>query len=402
MQRHALLMFTSCGWFFDELSGIETVQVIQYAARAIQLARDLFDEDLEGPFLDILEKAKSNIPEHKDGRVIYDKFVRPAVVTRESVGAHYAISSLFESYPEQARIYAFSIAQEDRQLFTAGNTRLAAGRIRVAFENTRSSDLVTYAVIHMGEHNLNCGVRYDGDFEEYQKLVAEMHEAFTHADFAQIIRLMDRHFGGTHYSLKNLFRDEQNRVLNQILATTREDIHNTYRLITDRYASLDRFLADMHAPPIKGLETAMEVVLNSELRRQFDNDRPDPQRIRSLLEESASSRASLDSGLLAYALKGHLDRLSDRFLKSPQDPEVLQNFISAAELVHQVPFEVNMWKPQNICHTMLKAVLPAMRRDAENHDEKAKVWVDKFLALRDQLGFHNNGNGNGNGNGNHN
>jgi hypothetical protein len=38
MQRHALLMFTSCGWFFDELSGLETVQVIQYAARALQLA----------------------------------------------------------------------------------------------------------------------------------------------------------------------------------------------------------------------------------------------------------------------------------------------------------------------------------------------------------------------------
>jgi alpha-amylase/alpha-mannosidase (GH57 family) len=392
MQRHALLMYTSCGWFFDELSGLETVQVIQYAARAIQLARDLFDEDLETGFLELLEKAKSNIPEHKDGRVIYDKFVKPAVVTRESVGAHYAISSLFESYPEQARIYAFSITQEDRQLFTAGNTRLAVGRIKVTFENTRSSDLITYAVIHMGEHNLNCGVRYDGELEVYKTLVTHMHEAFKHADFAEIIRLMDRHFGSSHYSLKNLFRDEQTRILSQILATTRDDIYNTYRLITDRYASLDRFLADLHAPPLKGLELAMEIVLNSELRRQFDSDHLDPERVRSLLAEGASTRAGLDKGILAYALKGHLDRLSDRFLKAPQDAEVLQNFFTAAELVHHVPFEVNMWKPQNICHSMVKAVLPAMRHDAENHDDKAKAWVDKFLALREQLGFHNNGN----------
>ena len=47
MERQALLMFTSCGWFFSELSGIETVQVLKYAARAIQLARDLVGLDLE-------------------------------------------------------------------------------------------------------------------------------------------------------------------------------------------------------------------------------------------------------------------------------------------------------------------------------------------------------------------
>ena len=93
MQRHAMLMYTSCGWFFDELSGIETTQVIQYAARTIQLYEELFGEPLEPMFLDRLEIAKSNISEHKDGRVIYEKFVRPAMVDRQKVAAHYALMS---------------------------------------------------------------------------------------------------------------------------------------------------------------------------------------------------------------------------------------------------------------------------------------------------------------------
>ncbi len=80
LQRHAMLMYTSCGWFFDELSGIETVQVLQYAGRVIQLARELFRRDLEPPFLDLLEPAKSNLPENSNGRVVYEKFVQPAVV----------------------------------------------------------------------------------------------------------------------------------------------------------------------------------------------------------------------------------------------------------------------------------------------------------------------------------
>ncbi len=168
MQRHALLMYTSCGWFFDELSGPETVQVIQYAARAIQLAADLLGEDLEPGFLDVLGVAKSNIPPHDDGRAIYANFVKPAIMTRERAGAHYAISSLFDSYPEEARIYSFTVRQLERQLFTSGNARLALGRIEVAFEITRNSDLVSYAVLHLGDHNVNCGARFDGDVEAYQ------------------------------------------------------------------------------------------------------------------------------------------------------------------------------------------------------------------------------------------
>ena len=63
-----MLMYTSCGWFFDELSGIETVQVIQYAARAIQLYGEVFGESIEEPFLQKLELAKSNVAANKDGR----------------------------------------------------------------------------------------------------------------------------------------------------------------------------------------------------------------------------------------------------------------------------------------------------------------------------------------------
>ena len=72
MQRHAMLMYTSCGWFFDELSGIETVQVIQYAGRAIQLARETSGIDLEPEFIEQLALARSNLPELGDGALIYN------------------------------------------------------------------------------------------------------------------------------------------------------------------------------------------------------------------------------------------------------------------------------------------------------------------------------------------
>ena len=101
LQRYLMLMYTSCGWFFDDLSGLETVQVIQYAGRALQLAGQLFSEDLATPFLDFLAQARSNLPDQGDGRSIYEHYVQPAMVDLEKVGAHYAVSSLFEEYGQK-------------------------------------------------------------------------------------------------------------------------------------------------------------------------------------------------------------------------------------------------------------------------------------------------------------
>jgi len=385
MQRHAMLMFTSCGWFFDEISGLETVQVIQYAARAIQLASEISSENLEPGFLEILEKAKSNLPENQNGRVIYEKFVKPALMTRETVAAHYAISSLFESYPEEAKIYSFNVRQEERQLFTAGNARLAIGRIKVSFSPTKASDVLIYGVIHMGEHNLNCGVRYVQGAENYAALVQETKAAFERADFPELIRVMDRHFGKTNYSLKNLFRDEQTKVLNQILAATREEIHNTYRLLTDRYAPLTRFLNDIHVPPLNSLAPATEFVLNAELRRQFENGSLDAERVKSLLAEARLANITIENDSLAFAVKKNLDHLSGELFKTPEDFDLLSRFTNAAALLPLLPFGVNLWKPQNIYDQLAAKNLLEMKSRA---DEKSKAWVEKFLTLGEQLGFH--------------
>ena len=385
MQRHAMLMYTSCGWFFDEISGIETVQVIQYAARALQLAAELGASDVEPGFLDILEQAKSNIPENQNGRVIYEKFVKPAVMTREKVAAHYAISSLFESYPEESRIFSYNIKQLDRQLWTAGGARLAVGRIRVKFAITGSTDEIVYGVLHIGEHNLNCGVKFFRKQEEYEALAREAREPFERGDFPETIRALDRHFGETHYSLKNLFRDEQVKVLNQILAHTREEIYNAYRVLTDRYAPLARFLNDIHVPPLNPLAPAAEFVLNTELRRQFQNGHVDAERIKSLVKEAELSNATLEKDDIAFTAKKHFERLGEEFFKTPEDVDVLQRLLDSTGLLSLLPFRVDLWKPQNIYSQLTATLLPEIKNRG---DEKSKAWTEKFLSLGERLGFH--------------
>jgi len=94
-QRMGLFMFTSCGWFFDDISGLEASQVLMYADRAMALVRDWAESDLEPRFLSHLSRAESNDPAFGDGRAVFEKRVRPSRTAAGRLTASYAMRKLF-------------------------------------------------------------------------------------------------------------------------------------------------------------------------------------------------------------------------------------------------------------------------------------------------------------------
>ncbi len=388
LQRYAMLMYTSCGWFFDELSGTEAVQLIQYAGRAIQLAEELFGDAMEPRFLKLLGQAKSNIREHGDGRRIYEEFVKPAMLDLTGVAAHYAVSSLFEEYGEQAKIYSYLIDLEDYQSSEAGIAKLAVGRAKLFSEVTRDSALVSFGVLHFGDHNLNAGVReYQGE-EAYQLMVQEMTEAFLTAEFAGVIRLMDKHFGVSTYSLRSLFRDEQRKVIGRILESTLSEVEAFYRQVYEHHYQLMRFLTDLGNPLPRALRSAAGFILNTDLRRALSNDTLDVERISGLLDDARSWNVELDTGGFGYLLEQTLEGMMGMFVSSPDDLSLLQNLVAAVELARSLPFEVDLWKVQNIYFEMLQVNYPAFQRRARRGDEIAGEWVTLFGSLGEQLSVH--------------
>jgi len=385
MQRHAMLMYTSCGWFFDELSGLETVQVMQYAGRVVQVARDILGDDHEAQFLERLEHAKSNIPEHGDGRRIFEKFVKPAMVDLLAVGAHYAISSLFEDYQVQDRIFCYTIDREDYRLAEAGKAKLALGRIRVTSEITRNSAVISFGVLHFGDHNLSGGVREFQGEENYEAMVGEISEAFSRADFPETLRSLDQHFGITTYSLRSLFRDEQRQILDQIIELSLEEIRSTYgRLYTDN-VPLMRFHMELGVPLPRPFLATAEIVLNRYLLEAFRAPELDLQLIRSLLEEARLLQVELEGAGLEFALRKAIERLAERFRQNPIDLECLQQLEAAMTLETELPFAVLLWKVQNIYYEMLNSVYPQQVRQSEAGPGEVRDWVEHFTALGAKL-----------------
>ncbi len=385
LQRYSMLMYTSCGWFFDELSGIETVQVIQYTGRVVQLADELFGDTLEVRFLNYLEQAKSNIPDHRDGRHIYEKFVRPTVVNWEKVAAHYALSSLFEEYTEQSRLYCYAVQREDHQVFEAGKAKLLVGRVRMISEITRESEDLTFVVLHFGDHNLNGGVRkFRGD-EVYKMTVHELRETFNRGELPEVIRLIDKHFGEATYSIKSLFRDEQRKVLSLLLESTLEEAEAVYRQLYERNAPMIRLITNLGIPSPKAFYSTAEFVLNSNLRRAFENRELDPERIRTLLGEAKLEGVRLDEDTLEYTLRRTIERMANELLLNPSEISLLQSLNAVLDLTRSLPFTVNLWKPQNAYYEIVQTGYPEFRGRAEQGDEYARTWVGLFTSLGEKL-----------------
>jgi alpha-amylase/alpha-mannosidase (GH57 family) len=385
LQRHALLMYTSCGWFFDEISGIETVQVLQYAGRVLQLAGELFGDGHEAPFLEALEKAESNLPEIGNGRVVYERYVRPAMIDLLKVGAHYAVSSLFERRRQGSRISGYAVEREDHRYFDAGRARLAVGRARVRSQITREEELLTFGVLHFSGHNVNGGVRrYRGE-DAYAELHRTVEDSFSRGDLPEVIRQLDAGFGKSIFSLKQLFRDEQRRILGMILSSTLSDTEAVLRQSYERNLPMMRFLEDLSTPLPGVIHSIAEFVINSELHRAFGAEDLDLERITQLLEDASREKVVLDAETLEFAFRRRIEALARRVSEKPQSRDALATLEAAAVLLDRLPFRLLLWDVQNVVYELLQDVYPDARKRAEAGSEESRMWVESVSRIAEIL-----------------
>ncbi|MDD5154330.1 MAG: DUF3536 domain-containing protein [Desulfovibrionales bacterium] len=247
MQRHSLLMFTSCGWFFDEISGLETTQILKYACRAIQLAR-AFGEDLEGEFVTSLEKAPSNVGEYSNGRGVWEKIVKPAMVDLERVLAHYAVSSIYHERIDQDRIYCFDITCHDIQVDSHGSSDLAVGRLSASSRLTLEEKDMTYAVLHFGGLDFHCVLCPSRSPEEYEELKRQLFKNFKDGSPGNVYAVMLKEFPESTYRLEDIFIEERRRLIEIALGPRLEEYNETFERLARQDEGTIRSLAGLSYP----------------------------------------------------------------------------------------------------------------------------------------------------------
>jgi alpha-amylase/alpha-mannosidase (GH57 family) len=371
MQRHAQLMYTSCGWFFDDISGIETVQVIAYAARVIQLARRILGEPvdaIEAAFASRMGEAKSNVPEAGTGADIYKKCVNTMQLSLEQVAAHYAISSVFSSYADEIDLYCYHVKRISYEIFNSGRGRLAIGRAHITSAITGREQAFSFAVLHFGDQNITAAVKpcVDSDAPAFEEFAMEAAGHVQGADFPEVIRLLDRFYGHAGYSLTSLFGDEQRRIVKLILSTTLTDVENSLTGIYQNHASLLHYLFEAGLPKPPALTLAAGFAINAGLRRVLEIDPVDLAQLRSYLSLAKIDQVPLDTSTLSYIADQRMKRAmadlqalatSQATAGSQASTGLIDQLDRAMALVRalsELPFGLNLWQAQNLWYEIYR------------------------------------------------
>lgn len=266
MQRHSLLMFTSCGWFFEEISRPEGVQILRYAARAMELATEVAGVTLEEDFIQHLRQAPSNVDTYGDGEGVYDQLVRPSQVTFRQVVAHYGINSLFTTYLPQERIYGYDIHQLDYDKQQLGPLTFAMGQVMVRSVITWEQQQHIFAVLHLGGWDFHCCLHSGQGRSVYARLHQHLMQVFHQASAVQMILAMGQSLGGESFGLAHLFAEERHRTMERLTLATQRRLDQLYtQIYRDNYSILVAFQRDELAPP-QELQVAAEVALSSRCR----------------------------------------------------------------------------------------------------------------------------------------
>lgn len=380
IQRNAMLMYTSCGWFFDELSGIETTQIMQYACRAMQLLNQITNNNLEDEFLRRLTLAPSNVQSLEHGANIYNRFVLPSRTNLQRVGMHYAVASIFEEDPESFPVFNYTTQNEVFVRKEAGEQRLVLGVTKVRSNVTRSEKRFAFAVIYMGQHNIIGNISLDMEDDRFYTMQLLMIKAFEEGRLGDIIGLMQAYFGPEKYTIWQLFQDEKRKVFNLITQQSMRDLEDSLRRIYNRDYPLVNALANNDTPIPNAYRTTFEYILNADLIRCFQVEKINIRQVERIMNELAKWDLKIeDTGKIERLAGESIFKELKRISAEGENHKRIERLNRIFPLLRKFAINPNLYKSQNLYFEISV--------DNREHDGHSADWLKHFNVLGDNLGI---------------
>ena len=356
MQRNALLMYTSCGWFFDEVSGIETVQIMAYAKRAIGYNRGLTGRDIERDFANRLALAPSNIPDHKDGLTIYNKFVLPMSIGLRKVAINYAVSYLLDDILVDNNIFFYEIRDPKVEVTRQESARLVTGHALFFSKLTYQTRKVSFAVLHLGGPDVLGGAIY-GQTDNLEQIK----ELFTFNEIEQCKKLIKGSFVDI-LDIRCLLKDRQKQILANSIEKAKRRIRSSFINVFEKEHAVLGYIRDvgLHMPKLfLGLS---EFALNFELKEELQKEPLNKEKIGKILNLVQQNNASLEVSSIENILTKRLDLLLDSFVNDFSDLErvsVMVDFLGFVQM-HNLP--IKLYRAQNIVFTKYKLMPETLQK----------------------------------------
>lgn len=387
IQRQAMLMYTSCGWFFSEISGIETVQIMKYAARAMQLVARFTNEDFETHFKDILSQAKSNIAEFGTGKDIYERFVKPSVVTAKQIACLWAISSLYQDFEDEEDVYCYTVKRHSYQKVQKGSSNFLVGHIEISSKVTLQKADLMFALMQYAGGDFHCAIKEFSNDAEFNELQATLIKTFALNPITEIIRTLDEKFGKEYFTLKDIFIEERKKILQILLKDQLEKFGNTYKEMYDQGKGSIYHMQNLGLEIPKEFKISAEYALShryNDLLAGSDGFVEDPivQQIKDINFEAKRMNIDIDktpsNKNFAKRIITNLNRLTKSFEIQQAD-----TIIELFEMIEKLDLQIDISEAQNIYYNKIYHRIGDI---LENNEKEPRDKDIKFIKLLLNIG----------------
>lgn len=388
-QRNAMMMFTSCGWFFAEISSLEASQVLRYAARALQLVEEAGGPRLEERFVGELAQAPSNLPEFRDGKGVWEKNIRPSIASLPGILAHQAIVSVSTPGPQEkkGRLFCYTFERLAERTETAGPATLSLSRTLLVSENTLATLDGVAAVLHFGGNDFRCSVQPYVDAETYKTIERDLFRPLSRFNLSEVIRAMDHHFIGPDFGLRNLFLDERRALAKSLLRESRAKWEKEYRSIYEENIGLMSFLLETNIPIPAELLSAATLSLSkdvAELVEELLEGQASPvqamEGIQATVREARGLGLELPMKHARRAIERRIREEMADLLREPDD-ERAERLIELVRLGDSLGPGLDLWAAQNLFWE-LTADLPQGLSTSTCLRLGERLWIDRETLAR--------------------
>jgi len=289
IQKDRMYMYTSCGWFFNELSGIETTQILKYAARAIGTINDNFGYNLESKFLDLLKRAKSNVPEHLDGYNIYKTMVIPSMVSWRRLLCHFVMDIPFSGFPESFKMLGANGKKEFEARKTFQNFRMVIGKVFIAKDDTHESRKMVFALLYRGL-DIKVFMSEDKDSSAFKSLL-ELLDIPAKSEKLKVEESLARILGKDHAALRDIFYEKRRDIIKAVICEKIASFQSIYAAMFNENRDIIEAIADDNATIPKELVVPTEITLSTQLQEA----------VKEMLSNDVFSSSRKAIGIMHYA-----------------------------------------------------------------------------------------------------
>jgi alpha-amylase/alpha-mannosidase (GH57 family) len=393
-QRNAQLMFTSCGWFFSDISGIETVQILRYAARAIELAGPEHWLTLEKQLLGDLKGAVSNVPAAGTGANIYNGPVKESILTRPALAALHAIMAHFSDDGHGADIYGYPVKELDKIVWRVGPDRVRIGALEMVSRFTYVTAVYEYLLYIEDEASFVCFVRERRDEREFREMTERLARIAVGGSARDLLSGAADYFGPRRFALQDFLPEDRDRILRRFMGKRIDLIESRFSDIYHESKHLLVLLKDANIPAPDSILVPARTHLTNKLvaevvRWERSLDPAGLEGIKGIVTEASVFGVPIDKSPAAESFSDLLlERI--RALADELDPEAsaaLEQFVNLAD---EMGVRTNYRAVQNRIHFILESrISPLLDGLAGRTDapERTKLAIAAFLRLARRFNF---------------